>query len=238
MELIRALFLASRGEVIDIRPFNPFALVILLGLLALLRRRGKSVGYLLCFSLFFLYLWAVCSFTTCPLPIGSDLVDHLRTIDRWQERINLVPTFFNDNFYLDEANVAGNFLLGVPFGLGLPFVVAAKNRVTWRAVAAGLGLAAGLELVQLWIGAIFYGFPYRSIDIDDVLLVFAGTLFGYLCFRLGAALYRRLGWERGGRLPVWNHLHDVLLHVGSHRGSPAVPASREDLRNQMLEGPR
>jgi glycopeptide antibiotics resistance protein len=186
--------------------------------------------------LFFLYLWAVCAYVICPLPIGSDLVDYMRKIDKWGERLNLIPTFFDDNFYFDDPNVTDNFLLGVPFGLGLPFVVAAKNRATKRVLGIVFGFAAGLELIQLGISAVFYGFPYRSVDIDDVLIVFAGTLFGYGVFRAGAYVYRRLGWVAGARWPVWDHFHAVLGGAAAAEPSNAPPDEERRKDPSSAEG--
>src|SRR6185503_4021476 len=99
---------------------------------------------------FFLYLWAVFALVICPLPIDPEEIDWLRKLEHWHERINLIPTFFFGHFYLDE-NVRGNFLLGIPFGFGLPFVVAPKNSTPKYILGIGIGFAAGLELIQLGI---------------------------------------------------------------------------------------
>lgn len=221
---------AASGE-IDIRPFNPVALVLLLGPLFFLRRRGKSAGYLWCFSLFFLYLWAVFAYAVGPLPFGPGWLDMLRE-EGWDGRINLIPgAFLHQMRFWAKENVYGNILLGMPFGFGLPFVMAPKNSTPARLLGLGFAFAAGLELLQLGISLIFYGFPYRSIDIDDVSLVFVGTLLGHVVLRVAARVYRRLGWAAAARLPVWNHFHAVLLNAG--RGlSARLPARRGPLTHQ------
>lgn len=207
---LTALF-GPNVSAIDIYAFNPLALVILLVPLFFLRERGKSVGYLLCFSLFFLYMWAILAYTIFPLPVRSHDIEAIRYF-RWTSSINLVPGVFSDEFDIRSVQVYGNFLLGVPFGFGLPFVVASTPK---RVLRLGLGLAAGLELAQFGIGLLVYQGPYRSIDIDDVVLVFTGTLFGYGVLWAVAHVYRRLGWAGGARLPVWAHIHVVLLFVAS-----------------------
>ena len=85
----------------------------------------------------------------------------------------------------------GNFLLGMPFGFGLPFLARLTHR---RVTLLGLGFAAGIEVAQL---------------------VFAGTLVGYGVLWRAARVYQRLGWAGGARLPVWEHFHAVLLGVSA-----------------------
>lgn len=202
---------------IDTAPFNPFSLVLLLVPLFLLRRRGKSAGYLLCLSLFFLYMWAVFAYTICPIHIHPEYLDLTRHAVGWENRfvIHSVPAIFSDNpegFDIRSVQVYGNFLLGMPFGFGLPFVAHVTPR---RALWCGLGFAAGIELAQFGLNVLFYQFCERTVDIDDVWLVFAGTLVGHLALRAAASVYRRLGWADGARLPGWDHMHAVLLRVAS-----------------------
>jgi pheromone shutdown protein TraB len=124
---------------------------------------------------------------------------------------------------LRSEQVAGNFLLGVPFGFGLPFVVAGSTHR--QMVVRGLGFAAGIELAQLLLGLLLYQAPYRVIDIDDVWLVFTGTLAGYGALLAAAHVYRRIGWGRGASVPVWNHLHGVLACVASGHATSTEPGA-------------
>lgn len=208
---------------IRIGAFSPLAFMLLPIPLLFLRRRGKSAGYLLSFSGFFLYAWAVLAYTIFDqLPASSDQLEMIRGRS-WAENIHLMPRFLSGDIALGSEQVYGNFLLGVPFGFALPFVATSTHR---RVVLLGFGFAAGIELAQLLIGLLLLQGPYRVIDIDDVWLVFVGALSGYGALRVAALIYRRIGWEGGARLPVWSHLHGVLLHVASGRVSPGVPASR------------
>src|SRR5262249_50371273 len=196
----------------------PAALIVLVVPLVVLIKRRKSIGYLVSFSLFFLYLWAVFAYAVCPLPFGSGPISLLRE-NNWGNSTNLVPgLFLREHSFWKVENVYGNILLGMPFGFGLPFVVTQKTSTPKFVASLGIGFAAALELVQLGISAIFYGVPYRTIDIDDVLLVFVGVLLGYSLLRAIAYAYRRLGFTSAARLPVWAHFHAVLVHV--------APASR------------
>lgn len=182
---------------VDIRPFNPLALIILLVPLFILHRRGKKAGYLLCFSLFFLYMWAVFAIVLCPLPVSCELAGSAGCTGGWDVDVNWVPSLFSGRFDLRSQQVYGNFLLGLPFGFGLPFLLANENATPRRMLGFGLGFALGLELAQFILGVLI--FPYRSIDIDDVLLVFAGTMVGYGLLRVTAYGYRRLGWAGAAR---------------------------------------
>jgi glycopeptide antibiotics resistance protein len=204
--------------------FHPFLFVLSLIPLPFLWWRGKRAGYLLCFSLFFVYTWSVVAITiTYLLPMNETALQGIRG-SNWSAFINLVPTVLTGEFDPTSEQVYGNFLMGVPFGFGFPFVASARYSAPRRAVAAGFALGAGLELAQLLIGLVILRGPYRTIDIDDVWLVFAGTLAGYGVLWAAARLYQRIGWAAGARVPVWDHIHTVLLNVAS--GGPALRGDR------------
>lgn len=192
---------------IDIGTFNPVALLLLAVPLFSLWRRGRSAGYLLCFSLFFLYLWAALSYTVFPLRLDGDYIDALRQHRRWANNVNLIPLAFLRRGDVRSVQVYGNCLLGVPLGFGFPFIV---NSTPGRVARLGLSFAAGLELLQLLIG-LLYGFPYRVIDVDDVLLVFSGVIFGHVVLRAVARVYQRLSGATAMNCLLGSHIHSVLL---------------------------
>jgi glycopeptide antibiotics resistance protein len=206
-----------KGEIasVTIDAFSRNSFLLLLIPLIFLRRRGKSAGYLLCFYLFSVYAWAVLADTIFDFPVHSVEAEMIRTRS-WSREINLVPAFVSGDFNPLSEQVYGNFALGIPFGFGLPFIVARSTHR--RMILLGLGFAAGIELAQLLLGLIIYQAPYRVIDIDDVWVVFVGTLVGYGALWGAARIYRRLGWEGGAPLPVWEHVHAVLLGVASADG--------------------
>lgn len=194
---------------IDIGAFNPVAFLILAVPLFFLRRQGRGLGYLLCFSLFFLYLWAVFSYVIFPLRLDAEYIDMMRRDRAWAGQVNLAPLFFAPRFDVLSVQVYENLLLGVPFGFGILFI---SGVPAGRAIPLGLGFSVGLELLQLAIGLV-YGFPYRVIDINDVLLVLAGAVLGYLALRATARGYERLTGAGATTGPLGQHVHSVLFRV-------------------------
>lgn len=109
--------------------------------------------------------------TLTPSPASEDIVTS-----------NLRPgrslrQYAEDYTFLAACKQAGgNLLLGVPFGLLLPFLVPRRLRM----ISMTLLTAAAMVLVELVQGALVTG---RAFDIDDVILNTAGALLGY--FLLG-----------------------------------------------------
>ncbi|MFI7239174.1 VanZ family protein [Streptomyces cyaneofuscatus] len=109
--------------------------------------------------------------TLTPSPASEDIVTS-----------NLRPgrslrQYAEDYTFLAACKQAGgNVLLGVPFGLLLPFLVPRRLRM----ISMTLLTAAAMVLVELVQGALITG---RAFDIDDVILNTSGALLGY--FLLG-----------------------------------------------------
>ncbi|WP_237492594.1 VanZ family protein [Streptomyces sp. YIM 132580] len=106
--------------------------------------------------------------TLTPSPASEDLITS-----------NLQPgrslrQYAEDYTFLAACKQAGgNLLLGVPFGLLLPFLVPRRLRMISMTVLT----AAVMIIVELVQGALVTG---RAFDIDDVILNTAGALLGYL----------------------------------------------------------
>ncbi|RLV64558.1 integral membrane protein [Streptomyces sp. CBMAI 2042] len=106
--------------------------------------------------------------TLTPSPASEDIVTS-----------NLQPgrslrQYAEDYTFLAACKQAGgNVLLGVPFGLLLPFLVPRRLRM----ISMTLLTAAVMVLVELVQGALVTG---RAFDIDDVILNTSGALLGYL----------------------------------------------------------
>lgn len=115
--------------------------------------------------------------TLTPSPASEDLVTS-----------NLRPgrslrQYAEDYTFLAACKQAGgNILLGVPFGLLLPFFVPRRLRM----IRTTLLTAAAMAVVELIQGALVQG---RAFDIDDVILNTAGALLGY--FVLGRRISHR-----------------------------------------------
>lgn len=191
---------------VDIWSVSPIAVVGLLVLLVVLRRRGRSYGYLACVVGFFLYMMVVARWTVFPLRFDADFIEAFRTQTTLVSGINLVPLAYPSGLPSFSVQIYGNFLLGVPFGFGLPFLVGRRARYY---VGAGAIFAASIELLQLAID-LAYGFAYRTIDVNDFLLVWFGAIAGYLLFRGVALAYRKIIGTDIGDQGIWGHAHDVL----------------------------
>lgn len=153
----------------------------LLALLAVRRRWGlwHAVGVL---ALVTYGLW-VASVVFFPLFVGDSGEPQFGWQGAWG-LINLVPfrsliRSFNVN--PDAQRLlrmhGGNLMLLVPFTLLGP-ALWPRLRRWWKALLLGLGLSLGIELVQLALRVVVEP-PYRSVDIDDVILNTAGAMLGY-----------------------------------------------------------
>ncbi|MEV1047460.1 VanZ family protein [Streptomyces sp. NPDC049916] len=115
--------------------------------------------------------------TLTPSPASEDLVTS-----------NLQPgrslrQYAEDYTFLAACKQAGgNVLLGVPFGILLPFFVPRRMRM----IRMTLLTAVAMAIVELIQGALVTG---RAFDIDDVILNTTGALLGYLV--LGRRLSHR-----------------------------------------------
>ncbi|MFJ9321865.1 VanZ family protein [Streptomyces globisporus] len=115
--------------------------------------------------------------TLTPSPASEDIVTS-----------NLQPgrslrQYAEDYTFLAACKQAGgNVLLGVPFGLLLPFFVPRRLRMIRTVLLA----AAAMAVVELIQGALVQG---RAFDIDDVILNTTGALLGY--FVLGRRISHR-----------------------------------------------
>lgn len=190
---------------IDIWTAAPLVAVVVGALLLVLHRRGARNAQLLCIAAFAVYLGAVAALTIFPILIDRSLV-HLLRVDGTTiaDGLNLVPLKGIAQGAYSSGQVTGNFLLGVPFGFGLPFVGARSSR---RVLGWGLLFAFGIEGTQLGLNLV-YGFAFRVVDVNDVMLNFLGVAVGLLAFLAVCAPYRRLdGGNDGGES---SYLHEVL----------------------------
>lgn len=110
-------------------------------------------------------------------------------------RINLVPfraigayfTHFSRELFL--INIVGNVVMFLPWGFGL-MLLWKKNRSFLRVILFSLALPVLIETCQLFIG--------RSVDVDDLILNFAGGC-------LGAGAYF---WGR--RIPLFRRFFGAM----------------------------
>lgn len=187
----------------------PFKLLILTAPAIIAWRRTRSLPYSLCFVLFGIYLLTIVQVALLPLDISPEYADMMRRDASWQQNINLIPFYFGP-FNPTLADVwetnALNVLLTIPFGFGLSFVARVRPRsIFWIAPAVGFVIEASQMIISLLLG-----YPYRIVDINDVLMNALGVLVGYGIFRAFAWLTlwmtRRFSLHHAG---LAAYIHDV-----------------------------
>ncbi len=188
---------------------------ILAGLLPILWRKQHRVTFLLCVSLFWVYVLLVLGVMFFPFQLPDDWPENISAQNAlWTlSRVNLIPFKFGDLFSASAGvitqELAGNILLTMPFGFGLPFLVRVPaRRILWIALIPGLAL----EGTQLLFGLLGMTSGYgHSVDINDVMLNTIGALAGYGVFRGFGWLYllvtRKLMMKPRG---VFEFLQDVV----------------------------
>ncbi|MEK5105093.1 VanZ family protein [Cytobacillus sp. FSL M8-0252] len=155
---------------------------IILGfvLLYLKKQRNKSNMYLFFFSVFSFYIMNVAKYTIFPIEIGTEWVDYLRENRSFSSNINFIP--FKEQ---DLNQTLLNILLSIPFGFGLSYIKKVVNLKT--IVLAGLTFSFSIEMTQLII-SLLIGYPYRIIDINDIMANALGAVIGYAAFLLFSKL--------------------------------------------------
>ena len=89
--------------------------------------------------------------------------------------IRMYIKYFNKfPFWNGFANLIGNVLVFVPYGVILPKAYPGCGK-WWRAVYCSVGLVMSIELFQLFSG-------FGIFDIDDILLNVSGAMLGYGLF--------------------------------------------------------
>lgn len=135
-------------------------------------------------------IW-IASVAFFPLYFGGEELD----LGMWHS-FNLVPLrSFVDSLsggpsarYLVRVH-GGNLLLLAPFTL-LGAILWPGLRRWWKALLVGLGASLFIELTQLALRTVSDP-PYRTVDIDDVILNTIGALLGYGVFTVA-----RAAWDR------------------------------------------
>ena len=91
--------------------------------------------------------------------------------------IRMYILYFNRfPFWNGFANLVGNVLVFIPYGLLLP-VSYPVCRKWWRVFYCAIGLVVGIELFQLFSA-------FGAFDVDDILLNVWGAMLGYGVYAL------------------------------------------------------
>ncbi|WP_428950300.1 VanZ family protein [Streptomyces sp. cg35] len=109
--------------------------------------------------------------------------------------------------------IGGNLLLGAPFGLLLPVLVARRMRMVRVLLLTGTVMV----LVELAQGALVQG---RAFDIDDVILNTAGALIAYLLVgrRIGRGYHALAGPKEQSRLRIMFRGNGARYRDKTHAG--------------------
>lgn len=190
-----------------------FAWILLLvvgpaALIYLRRVRHLSVGHLLAVALLMTYLAGVAAFALFPFRLDAEYVSR----PSFDPPIVLELFFLGRPDAMPPAQYVGNILLGVPFGLLVPFV--------WRwplpkVLLAGLCFSLLIEAIQWLSTKLMVAFPSRAVDINDVVLNTLGVLVGVAGFALVPAVYRGLFAHAATTPRVWEHIHATLAARGN-----------------------
>ncbi|KLU63099.1 VanZ like family protein [Peptococcaceae bacterium CEB3] len=195
------------GIMIDVKTIAPLVALILAGLIYYLRRKKeRSVGYILCFTVFCIYLVCVAHYTLFPILLfNRTLVE--RGVN-WKTGLNFIPFRELTLSYLSSVQGVGNILLLLPFGFGLPFISQVNFRtVIWK----GALFSVSIELLQ-FIENISHlsGYLLRTVDINDVILNVIGAILGFIVFQILSWAYCRSTSPNETVKGVWKHIHGVL----------------------------
>ncbi len=179
-----------------------FGLAIILIFLAIQRRRGRSFPYLLCLFLFSSYLLVLLDVLFLPIRIPAGWPQNITLQGELSllSHVNFTPFYFGNLFTFSRAiifwELAGNILLTLPFGFGLPFFVRIPpRRILWVGFLTGLALEAAQLAISL-AGMVSHNYGH-SVDINDVLLNALGVIVGYALFRWIARLPFLRGYHEG-----------------------------------------
>jgi glycopeptide antibiotics resistance protein len=148
--------------------------------------KTRSLSYVTCAAVFGIYLLFLIHRTFFPLHISGNFADMMKAAP-FMVGVNLIPFKFSNvsDLYNIVRELALNLVLLIPFGFGIRFLVSFRTKdVLWLALTVG----CSIEAIQLVISLII-GYPYRVIDINDVIMNTLGFLTGYGLFRLFVWLY-------------------------------------------------
>jgi glycopeptide antibiotics resistance protein len=163
-----------------------FFILIILGV------RGKPTYRLIINFVSWAYFLVVIGLTIFPIPYFADL-SGLKASDQISlvfSRINWVP-FYNWGGYSGRSQlfeIVNNILLTIPFGFLINFFVKLNwKNILWVSIASGLAIETSQFIMSLFFG------PYRTVDINDVILNTMGSLIGYLLFITTSWIFHKPG---------------------------------------------
>lgn len=165
--------------------FQILCLFIYILFLIYMIRRAFPLKTQVLYSCVYLYFVMVVSLAIFPVFIDKNLISQYAAEEE-KIRMNFIPfasiykLIERGDFYLISRTIGGNIILLLPLGFLLPLI--SEKLSDWGKVAfAGLLLGIVIQLIRV-ILSLIYGFSYRPIDIDNIILNLIGCCGGYLLF--------------------------------------------------------
>ena len=165
-----------------IKTYPLFALLFIIYLLILYRRTPDRLRFTYR-ALFSLYLLEVVALTLFPIDVSGSYAQSLRAASLWSRRVNLVPV--HSLAGVAETHLL-NIFLTIPYGFGVNLL---RDESLKRPVLTAAAIGVCIEGLQALIGLLL-GYPYRFIDINDLIFNFFGALIGLLLFWLASTAIR------------------------------------------------
>ncbi|WP_271629376.1 VanZ family protein [Caldicellulosiruptor sp. DIB 104C] len=163
----------------------------LLGILLLIMycvylRKKRNEEFISVFfnALFFIYILQVLRFTIFPIPIFSPTIREISSKIDILSTMNIKPfanITLNRQFYY-------NILLTIPFGFLLPLL---RNKSIKKVLLKGIAFSISVELLQLLISFLIK-FPYRTCDINDIILNTFGVFMGFVLWKLFTVILKAI----------------------------------------------
>ncbi|NDK07818.1 hypothetical protein EOM39_01070 [Candidatus Gracilibacteria bacterium] len=146
-----------------------------------------SIGRIIVFSLFFLYIISLLSITILPLPIeGLNEIKNTfgENYNNYIPFASIFDILSNQNLgtFIKVKQVLGNIILFLPMGFLVPIIWKSKN-VIKKALIIGLLSSFFIEILQFIISS-FLGFNYKITDIDDIMLNTFGFIIGFYLYKI------------------------------------------------------
>ena len=168
------------------------SLVAVFFILIIFGVKGKPIYRLVIYFVSWTYLLVVIGLTIFPIPYfwGFSGLKSSDQIAMVVSRINWIP-FYNWGGYIGRSQlfeIVNNILLTIPFGILINFFSKLNwKNILWVSIASGLAIESSQCIMSLFFG------PYRTVDINDVILNTMGSLIGYLLYITAAWIIHKQG---------------------------------------------
>lgn len=160
------------------------------------RRQGLDGATLVAQLLLGAWIAALVAVTWFPLPMPHGAARPIVQSHDWPAPWAAITPFATIRMSLEQGFgtaegrvLIGNVLAFVPLGVLAPFL-STRWRSAGRILVLGIVASTAIELGQLaW--DLIIRMPWRSADIDDVIVNTFGTVVGYAAWRAARAIRRR-----------------------------------------------